>query len=181
MKLLEEFVTEVTGLPMEGLKISKETNILNVAFKKFPKTDEEEKKLEKNVDFYNLSQIKLIWRDVLSCICEYFILDGRTKRFHKFNFVFVTHFRYKDTISFPFYLNYSLSQSLQAHRKTKSCPVLHEYLILVIDKYYKIKDIKPSLTMEKKQKVPGNEPQPKKKAKSEEDTSDTKSTKKGNK
>ena len=68
MKFSEEFITKIMGLPMEGLKFSKETSILNVSFKKFPKTNEEEKKMEKNGNFYDLIQIKVIWRDVLSCI-----------------------------------------------------------------------------------------------------------------
>lgn len=182
MKLSEEFITEITGLPMEGLKFSKETSILNAALKKFPKTDEEDKNIEKNGDFYDLSQIKVIWRDVLLCIHEYFILDGRAKRVHKFHFLFLNHFRYKYRIYFLFYLKYSLIQSLQAHRKKESHYVLHEGLILLIENYYKRKVVKPSPTMEKKWKVIGNEPHSNKiKVKSEEGTSDSKSTKKGNK
>ena len=87
---------------MEGIKFSNET-ISNVAFKKFSKMEVEEKKLEKNGDFYKLNQVKVIWRDVLSCICEYFILYGRAKRVHKFHFVSLNHFRHKDRISFPFF------------------------------------------------------------------------------
>ena len=75
--LIEEFIVEITGLPMEGLKFRKETSISKDAFKKFPKNEEEEKKLVKNGDFYDLDQIKVIWQDVLSCVHEYFILDGR--------------------------------------------------------------------------------------------------------
>ena len=55
MKLSKEFIIEIMSLPMEGLKFSKETSILNAAFKKFPKIDEEEKRLDKNGDFYDLS------------------------------------------------------------------------------------------------------------------------------
>ena len=115
--LIEDFITKVTRLLREGIKFSKETSISNATFKKILKTNEEEKKLEKNRDFYELNQIKVIWQDVLSCIHEDFILDGRAKRFHKFHFVFLNHFRYKDRISFLFYLRFSLLQSLQAHRK----------------------------------------------------------------
>ena len=83
--LTEDFIAEVTGLPKEGIKFNKETGISNAAIKKFLKTKEEEKKLEKNGDFYELNQIKFIWGDVLSCIHEYFILDGREKSIHKFH------------------------------------------------------------------------------------------------
>lgn len=102
----EDFIVEITSLLMEGLKFRKETTISNVTFKKFLKTEEEEKKLEKDGDLYELKQIKVIWCEVLSCIREYFILDGRSKRVHKFHFVFLNHFRHKDRISFPFYLKY---------------------------------------------------------------------------
>ena len=118
--MTEDFIAEVTGLPKEGLKFSKETSISNVAFKKFPKIEAKEKKLEKNGDFYELNQIKVILRDVLSCIHEYFILDGRAKRVYKFHFVFLNHLRHKDRISFPFFLRYSFLQSLYAHRKKES-------------------------------------------------------------
>ena len=77
LNLTREFIAEISVLPMEGLKFKKETNISNVAFKKFSKNEEEEKKLVKNGDFYDLNQIKVIWQDVLSCVHEYFILDGR--------------------------------------------------------------------------------------------------------
>ncbi len=103
VKLNEEFIAEVTWLPMEGIKFSKEISISNATFKKFPKMEAEEKNLEKNRDFYELNQIKVIWKDVLSCIHEYFILDGRAKRVHKFYFVFLNHFRHKNRISFPFF------------------------------------------------------------------------------
>jgi hypothetical protein len=106
--ITEDFIAEVTGLPKEGMKFSKETGISNTTFKKFPKIEEEEKKMEKNGDFYELNQIKVIWRDVLLCIHEYFILDGRAKRVHKFHFVFLNHFWYKDRIYFSFYLKFSL-------------------------------------------------------------------------
>ena len=67
VQLTEDFIAEVIGLPKDGLKYSKKMSISNATFKKFPKT-EEEKKLEKNGDFYELNQIKVIWRDVLSCL-----------------------------------------------------------------------------------------------------------------
>ena len=79
--------------------------------------DAEEKQLEKRGDFFDVEQIKGIWHDVLCCIHEYFILDGRSKRVHKFHFVFLNHFRHKDRMSFPFYLHFLLLQSLYAHRK----------------------------------------------------------------
>lgn len=106
---------------------------------KFPKTEEEEKKLEKDGDFYELKQIKVIWSEVLSCIREYFILEERSKRVHKFHFVFLNHFRHKDRISFPFYLKYSLLQSLYAHKQKDSRPILHEGMILLIENYCKNK------------------------------------------
>ena len=58
--LTKDFITEVTRLPKEGIKFSKETSISNAAFKKFPKTEAKEKNLEKNGDFYELNQIKVI-------------------------------------------------------------------------------------------------------------------------
>ena len=45
--LTKEFIAKVTGLPMEGIKFSKEISISNIAFKKFPKMEVEEKNLEK--------------------------------------------------------------------------------------------------------------------------------------
>ena len=44
---MEEFIAEIIGLPMEGIKFSKKTTISNVVFKKFPKMEAEEKNLEK--------------------------------------------------------------------------------------------------------------------------------------
>ena len=59
--LTKDFISEVTRLPKEGLKFSKEMSISNATFKKFLKIDEEENNLEKNGDFYKLCQIKVIW------------------------------------------------------------------------------------------------------------------------
>ena len=66
VNLTKDFIVEVTRLPNKGLKFSKETTISNAAFKKFPKIEAKEKKLEENGDFYKLKQTKVIWRDVLS-------------------------------------------------------------------------------------------------------------------
>ena len=60
MHLSKDFIAKVTGLPKEGIKFSKEKSISNVPFNKFPNMDEEEKNLEKNGDFYELGQIKVI-------------------------------------------------------------------------------------------------------------------------
>ena len=68
VNLTKYCIAEVTGLSKEGIKFNKETRISNAAFKKFPKTKVEEKNLEKIGDFYELNQIKVTWRDVLSCI-----------------------------------------------------------------------------------------------------------------
>ena len=150
VNLSEDFIAEVTGLPKEGIKFTKQTSISNAAFKKFPKTKDEEKQLEKRGDFFDLHQIKEIWRDVLGCIREYFILDGRNKRVHKCHFVFLNHFRHKDCISFPFYLRFSLIHSLEAHKKKVSRPILHEGLILLIDEYCKNNRIASSPSKNKK-------------------------------
>lgn len=160
LSLTKYFIAEVVGIPKEGLKFSKETSISNAAFKEFLKTKAKEKNLEKNGDFFELKQIKVIWRDVLSCICEYLILDGRAKRVYKFHFVFLNYFRHKDRISFPSFLKYSLLLSLYAHRKKDSHPMLHEGLILLIENYCKSKAIKPSLVNEKR-KGTGSETHPK--------------------
>ena len=61
MHLTKDFIAKVTRLLKEGLKFSKEMSISNVAFRKFPKKDALEKNLEKNGDFYELGQIKVIW------------------------------------------------------------------------------------------------------------------------
>ena len=45
MHLTEDFIVEVTGLPKEVIKFTKETGTSNAAIKKFPKTKEGEKKL----------------------------------------------------------------------------------------------------------------------------------------
>ena len=55
--VMEDFIAEVTRLPKEGIKFSKETSISNAVFKKFPKIENEEKSLEKNGDFYEQGQI----------------------------------------------------------------------------------------------------------------------------
>ena len=104
MKLTKDFIVEIMGLPMIGIKFTKKTSISNATYKKFPKMEDEEKQLEKSGDFFDVHQIKEIWRDVLFYIREYFILDGRSKRVHKCHFVFLNHFRQKDRISFPFFL-----------------------------------------------------------------------------
>lgn len=109
---------------------------------------------------------------MLSCIYEYFILDGRAKRVHKFHFVFLNHFRHKDRISFPFFLKHFLLQSLYAHRKTYSYPMLHEGLILLTENFCKSKAINPSLVLEKR-KGSGNDPHSKR-IKVEEGSSDSK-------
>ena len=147
--LSEDFIAEVSGLPKEGIKFTKQTSISNAAFKKFPKTKEEEKQLEKRGDFFDLYQIKEIWRDVLGCIREYFILDGRSKRVHKCHFVFLNHFRHKDCISFPFYLRFSLLHSLESHKKKRSRPILHEGLILLIEEYCNNNRIAPTPSKKK--------------------------------
>ena len=151
VNLSEDFIVEITGLPKEGIKFTKQTSISNAAFNKFPKIKEEEKQLEKRGDFFDLYQIKEIWRDVLGCIREYFILDGRSKRVHKCHFVFLNHFRHKDSISFPFYLRFSLLHSLESHKKKRSRPILHEGLILLIEEYCKNNSI-ASVPSKKKKK-----------------------------
>ena len=65
MDLSEDFIAKVIGLPKEGIKFIKETNISNTTFKNFLKIDEEEKNLEKNGEFYEIGQIKVIWQDML--------------------------------------------------------------------------------------------------------------------
>ena len=47
IKLTEEFIAEITGLPMEGIKYKKDTSILNAMFKQFLKNEKEEKRLVK--------------------------------------------------------------------------------------------------------------------------------------
>lgn len=64
--LIEEFIVEVMRLLKEGMKFRKEIYISNAGFKKNMKIEEEEKKMDKNKDFYELNQIKVIWRDVFS-------------------------------------------------------------------------------------------------------------------
>ena len=59
--LMEEFIAEIIGLPMESIRFSKQMSISNAAFDKFPKTKAKEKNMEKNGDFYELDQIKTIW------------------------------------------------------------------------------------------------------------------------
>ncbi len=54
VKLIEEFIAKVTGLPMKGIKFSKKTSISNAAYKKFLKMEEEELISEKNGDFYGV-------------------------------------------------------------------------------------------------------------------------------
>ena len=144
MNLTLEFIVHIITLPVGELKVRKETSILNATFKKFQKTNDEEKWLVKNGDFFNLEQLKTIWKDFFSYIHEYFILDRRSKRVHKFHFVFVNHFQYKDKMSFPFYLKFSLLESLQTHRKKEYRLVLHEGLILLIENYCKSNAMKPS-------------------------------------
>ena len=54
MKLMKDFIAEVTGLPMKGIKFTKQKRISNVAYKKFPKMEEEEENLEKSGDFFDM-------------------------------------------------------------------------------------------------------------------------------
>jgi hypothetical protein len=54
VKLIEEFVAEVKGLSMDGIKFSKQKNNSNAALKKFPKMKAEEKNLEKMVSIFKL-------------------------------------------------------------------------------------------------------------------------------
>ena len=57
---MEDFIAKVTGLPMDGIKFTKQKRISNVVYKKFPKMEEEEKNLEKSRDFFDMDQIKTI-------------------------------------------------------------------------------------------------------------------------
>ena len=88
-----------------------------------------------------------------------FLMVG-LKGFHKFHFIFLNHFRHKDKISFLFFFKYSLLLSLYAHRKKESHLVLHEGLILFIEKYCKSKAINPTLVYVKR-KGTGSETHPK--------------------
>ena len=54
VKLMEDFIDKITRLPMSGIKFTKQTRISNAAYKKFLKTDAEEKQLEKNGDFFDV-------------------------------------------------------------------------------------------------------------------------------
>lgn len=83
---------------------------------------------------------------------EYFNLDGRSKGVHNFHFVFLNHFRYKDRVSFPFYLKFSSLKGLSAHRKKESRLVLHEGLILLIAKYCRDRSLRASLSYVKKKR-----------------------------
>lgn len=98
-----------------------------------------------------------MWQDFLSCIREYFILDGRSKRVHNFHFVFLNHFRYKQRVSFIFYLKYSLIKNLNTHRKNISRLVLHEGLVLLIEEYCRENVIKLSPSSGKIKKIYGKE------------------------
>lgn len=82
MHLTDDFIAEITGLPKERIKFSKEISISNATIKKFLKIEEEEKKLEKNDDFYEQNQIKIIWGNVLSCK-EIISPSGPSKRTRK--------------------------------------------------------------------------------------------------
>lgn len=53
-KLIEDFIAEIMGLPMVGIKFTKQTSISNVAYKKFSKMEAEEKQLEKSGDFFDV-------------------------------------------------------------------------------------------------------------------------------
>ena len=55
MKLIEDFIARIMGLPTGGIKFSKQTSISNAAYKFFLKMDVEEKQLEKNGDFFDVA------------------------------------------------------------------------------------------------------------------------------
>ena len=54
VKLMEDFIAKITRLSTGGIKFSKQTSISNAAYKKFSRTDAEEKKLKKNGDFFDV-------------------------------------------------------------------------------------------------------------------------------
>lgn len=56
-----DFITKVIGLLNEGMKFFKQKNASEEAVKGFPKNDQEDAKLVKVGNFYDLSQIKDIW------------------------------------------------------------------------------------------------------------------------
>ena len=83
-----DFIVEVTRLTNEGMIFFKKKKYLEEVIKHFPKNDQEEVRLVNVGNFYDLSQIKDIWQEVLTCVQLYFILDGRISRVHQYHFVF---------------------------------------------------------------------------------------------
>lgn len=49
-----EVITEITGLPNEGMKFFKQKKVAEEVVRKFPKNDQEENDLEKVGNFYDL-------------------------------------------------------------------------------------------------------------------------------
>lgn len=60
-------------------------------------------------------------------------------------------------VSFLFYLKLSLLNSLNAHKKKSSRPVLHEGIILLIEEYCRDNFVKFSLLARKRKRVIGKE------------------------
>lgn len=67
---------------------------------------------------------------------HYFSFDGHFTNFFGHHFVLVNHFRYKDKISFPFYILYSLNVGIIDFKNPKKS-ILHEGLIMLIMEYIK--------------------------------------------
>lgn len=63
-----DFIAEVTRLPNEGMKFFKKKKASNEAIKHLPKNDQEDEKLVKVGNFYDLAQVKDIWQEFLTCV-----------------------------------------------------------------------------------------------------------------
>jgi hypothetical protein len=130
-----ELLSKIIGLPLDGLKFSKEIKVRTKAYQKFPETDEERALLVKGKkDYVDIENINNIWGSVIRVIMEYFTLEGRYSKVYNYHFSLANHFRHNITINFPFFLLCSLNQSITEHR-VKNFPVLHVRLILLIVDY----------------------------------------------
>lgn len=117
----EKLTAKVTSLSMDGVKLYRDTKMLDGTVKRFPKNEKKRAKLAKvDKNNYDMGKIKTIWQFVLVALMKYVTLDGRYTRAFAHHFVLLNHFRHKVETYFSFFLLALINVNIKYYRKEKN-------------------------------------------------------------
>jgi hypothetical protein len=101
----ENIIDKIKNLSTKGKKFNRDKKFMKKKVLKFPKIDEERRKLEKRIkSYHNITNFKSILEEVLKVIMEYITLDGHFTRVFNHHFVLLNKFGHNNIVSIPQYL-----------------------------------------------------------------------------